>query len=156
LESDRVVATQNKKSLALRVQQDADILLQLISISHESAGAPRLRAVFTYSSQIRHSGPVKRLTAEELDLIAARLEQIGLEEESLRCKVRDQVEEFGFTPPRVENNPRCPLVFRPRPGDPSKPDEATRNFLHSHSRTTWRLAGWLRTIHDFNYESSLV
>jgi hypothetical protein len=49
---------------------------------------------------------VKRLPAEELDLIAARLEQIGLEEENLRSKVRDQVEEFGFTPPRAEKSKR--------------------------------------------------
>ncbi len=36
------------------------------------------------------------MTAEELDMTAARLEEIRLEEEKLRSKLQEQVEEFGF------------------------------------------------------------
>ena len=53
-----------------------------------------------------HTDPVKRLTVEELDLAAARLEQIRREEETLRSKLQEQVEEFGFTPPRAEKSKR--------------------------------------------------
>src|SRR5438132_1475836 len=53
-----------------------------------------------------HTEPVKRMTAEELDVAAARLEQIQLEEEKLRSKLLEQVEGFGFTPPRAEKSKR--------------------------------------------------
>ena len=46
------------------------------------------------------------MTAEELDLAAARLEQIHVEEEKLRSQLQEQVEEFGFTPPRAEKSKR--------------------------------------------------
>ena len=49
---------------------------------------------------------MKRMTTEELDVAAARLEQIGLEEEKLRSQLQEQVEEFGFTPPRAEKSKR--------------------------------------------------
>ena len=39
-------------------------------------------------------------------MTAARLEQIALEEEKLRSKLQEQVEEFGFTPPRAEKSKR--------------------------------------------------
>ena len=46
------------------------------------------------------------MTAEELDVTAARLEQIRMEEEKLRSQLQEQVEEFGFTPPRAEKSKR--------------------------------------------------
>jgi len=46
------------------------------------------------------------MAAEELDGMAARLEQIGLEEEKLRSKLQEQVNEFGSTPPRAEKSRR--------------------------------------------------
>jgi hypothetical protein len=49
---------------------------------------------------------MKRMTAEELDLAAARLEKIGLEEESLRSQLQKQIEEFGFSPTRAEKSKR--------------------------------------------------
>jgi len=42
----------------------------------------------------------------ELDDAAAKLEQIGLEEGILRSKLQEQIEEFGFTPPRAEKSKR--------------------------------------------------
>ena len=48
----------------------------------------------------------KRMTADELDDAAIRLEEIGLEEEKLRSKLLDQVGEFGFTPPRAGKSKR--------------------------------------------------
>jgi hypothetical protein len=49
---------------------------------------------------------VKRITNDELDLLAARLEEIRSEEEKLRSKLQEQIEEFGFTPPRAEKSKR--------------------------------------------------
>jgi hypothetical protein len=49
---------------------------------------------------------VKRMTAEELDMAAARLEQVRLEEEKLHSKLQEQVEEFGSTPTRAEKSKR--------------------------------------------------
>ncbi len=49
---------------------------------------------------------MKRLPPAELDAIAVRLEEIGLEEEGLRSQLLDQVEEFGFTPPRADKSKR--------------------------------------------------
>lgn len=46
------------------------------------------------------------MTPQELDDAAARLEEIGLEEEALRSKLQEQVEAFGFTPPRAEKSKR--------------------------------------------------
>jgi hypothetical protein len=46
------------------------------------------------------------MMAEELDVAAARLEQIHMEEEKLRSQLQEQVEEFGFTPPRAEKSKR--------------------------------------------------
>ena len=48
----------------------------------------------------------KRMTADELDDAAIRLEEIGLEEERLRSKLLREVEQFGFTPPRAEKSKR--------------------------------------------------
>jgi hypothetical protein len=47
-----------------------------------------------------------RTTADALDLTAARLEELGAEQESLRAELRQQVEEFGFTPPRADKSKR--------------------------------------------------
>jgi hypothetical protein len=56
---------------------------------------------------------VKRLSLGELDAIADRLDQIGLEEEKLRSKLHEQVEEFGFTPARAEKSKRLEgLLFK--------------------------------------------
>ena len=49
---------------------------------------------------------MKRLSARELDETAARLEEIRAEEEALRAKLQEQVEEFGFTPARAEKSKR--------------------------------------------------
>jgi hypothetical protein len=49
---------------------------------------------------------MRRLSLGELDAVAARLEEIGLEEEKLRSKLKEQVEEFGFTPVRAEKSKR--------------------------------------------------
>lgn len=49
---------------------------------------------------------MKRLTADELDAKALRLEEIEAEEERLRTELREQVEEFGFSPPRSEKSKR--------------------------------------------------
>jgi len=49
---------------------------------------------------------MKRMTADELDRAAARLDEIQTEEEELRAQLREQVEEFGFTPPRAEKSKR--------------------------------------------------
>jgi hypothetical protein len=46
------------------------------------------------------------MTPQELDDAAVRLEEIGLEEEKLRSKLQEQIEEFGFTPPRAEKSKR--------------------------------------------------
>ena len=46
------------------------------------------------------------MTSQELDDAAARLEEIGVEEERLRLKLQEQIEEFGFTPPRAEKSKR--------------------------------------------------
>lgn len=53
-----------------------------------------------------HTGPVKRLSPAELDAIAVRLDEIEREEDSLRSQVLEQVQEFGFTPPRAEKSKR--------------------------------------------------
>jgi len=49
---------------------------------------------------------VKRLSADDLDALALRLEEITLEEEKLRSQLMEQVQEFGFTPPRAEKSKR--------------------------------------------------
>ena len=49
---------------------------------------------------------MRRLSPEELDAAAIRLQEIGLEEEKLRSELLEQVAEFGFTPPRAEKSKR--------------------------------------------------
>jgi hypothetical protein len=49
---------------------------------------------------------VKRITAQELDATVLRLEELQVEEEKLRSKLREQIEEFGFTPPRADKSKR--------------------------------------------------
>ena len=46
------------------------------------------------------------MTAEELDAVALRLEEIEAEQDQLRSKLQEQVENFGFTPPRAEKSKR--------------------------------------------------
>lgn len=46
------------------------------------------------------------MTPQQLDDTAARLEEIALEEEMLRSTLKEQVEEFGFTPPRADKSKR--------------------------------------------------
>jgi hypothetical protein len=63
-------------------------------------------------NNIRHTAPiVQRMTADALDLAAARLEEIRVEEESLRAELQQQVEEFGFTPPRADKSKRLLATF---------------------------------------------
>jgi hypothetical protein len=52
-----------------------------------------------------------RMTADALDLAAARLEEIRAEEEELRTELQRQVEQFGFTPPRAEKSKRLLGTF---------------------------------------------
>jgi len=49
---------------------------------------------------------MNRMTAEDLDAIGFRLEQIKLEEETFRTQLVDQVQAFGFTPPRADKSKR--------------------------------------------------
>jgi len=49
---------------------------------------------------------MRRMTAKELDETVARLEEIGLEEEELRAKLRGQVESFGSILARAERSRR--------------------------------------------------
>jgi hypothetical protein len=43
------------------------------------------------------TGQIVRMSTGALDLAAARLEEIRLEEEKLRSELQEQVAEFGFT-----------------------------------------------------------
>jgi hypothetical protein len=52
-----------------------------------------------------------RMTADALDLAAARLEELREEQERLRAELREQVEEFGFTPPRADKSKRLIGIF---------------------------------------------
>jgi len=56
-------------------------------------------------------GHLVRMSTSTLDLAAARLEEIRLEEEKLRAELQEQVEEFGFTPPRAEKSKRLTGIF---------------------------------------------
>jgi hypothetical protein len=49
---------------------------------------------------------MKRMTAQELDKLGARLEELEAEGEQLRAQIQEQVDEFGFTPPRAEKSKR--------------------------------------------------
>jgi len=49
---------------------------------------------------------VKRLSALELDDMALRLEALAAEEERLRSELREQIDQFGFSPPRSEKSKR--------------------------------------------------
>jgi hypothetical protein len=49
---------------------------------------------------------MKRLSPAELDGIGVRLEEIEREEETLRTRLVERVQEFGFTPPRAEKSKR--------------------------------------------------
>ncbi len=53
-----------------------------------------------------HTVAMGRMTADALDLKAARLEELAAEEEKLRAELCSQVETFGFTPPRAEKSKR--------------------------------------------------
>ena len=52
-----------------------------------------------------------RMTAGALDLAAARLEEIREEEDRLRTELQEQIEEFGFTPPRADKSKRLLGIF---------------------------------------------
>jgi hypothetical protein len=52
-----------------------------------------------------------RMTADALDLAAARLEEIREEEEKLRAELAAQVEAYGFTPPRADKSKRLLATF---------------------------------------------
>jgi hypothetical protein len=49
---------------------------------------------------------MRRLPPAELDAIGVRLEQIELEEETLRSQLLEQVQEFRFTPTRADRSKR--------------------------------------------------
>ncbi|SRR5713101_19152 len=59
----------------------------------------------------RMTGQIVRMSTGALDLAAARLEEIGLEEEKLRSELQEQVEEFGFTPARAHKSKRLLGIF---------------------------------------------
>ncbi len=52
-----------------------------------------------------------RMSTSALDLAAARLEEIQVEEEKLRAELQQQVEQFGFTPPRADKSKRLCGIF---------------------------------------------
>jgi hypothetical protein len=52
-----------------------------------------------------------RMNAGALDLVAARLEELGEEQERLRAELRQQIEEYGFTPPRADKSKRLLGIF---------------------------------------------
>lgn len=54
---------------------------------------------------------VVRMPTAALDLAATRLEEIRLEEEKLCSEIQEQVEEFGFTPPRADKSKRLLGIF---------------------------------------------
>src|SRR6266851_3468979 len=56
-------------------------------------------------------GQIVRMSTAALDLAAARLEEIRLEEEKLRAELQEQVEEFGSFPPRAEKSKRLTGIF---------------------------------------------
>src|SRR5713101_7943057 len=56
-------------------------------------------------------GQIVRMSTTTLDLAAARLEEIRLEEEKLRAELQEQVEEFGSFPPRAEKSKRLTGIF---------------------------------------------
>jgi hypothetical protein len=49
---------------------------------------------------------VKRFSSAELDAIGQRLEEIDAESDRLRTQLFEQVQEFGFTPPKAEKSKR--------------------------------------------------
>jgi hypothetical protein len=49
---------------------------------------------------------VKRLSSAELDATGQRLEEIEAESDRLRTQLFEQVQEFGFTPPKAEKSKR--------------------------------------------------
>jgi hypothetical protein len=49
---------------------------------------------------------MKRMTESELDAAALRLEEMEAEEEKLRSKIQEQIDAFGFVPPRAEKSKR--------------------------------------------------
>jgi hypothetical protein len=53
---------------------------------------------------------LRRLSLPELDVIGRRLEEIAQEEEDLRAKVTEQIQEYGFTPPRADKSKRLQAV----------------------------------------------
>src|SRR5216683_5878794 len=57
------------------------------------------------------TGQIVRMSTGALDLAAARLEEIRLEEEKLRSELQEQVEVFGSIPPRAEKSKRLTGIF---------------------------------------------
>jgi hypothetical protein len=49
---------------------------------------------------------MKRLSASELDKIGLRLQEIEEEDERLRGQLKEQIQEFGFSPPKSEKSRR--------------------------------------------------
>jgi hypothetical protein len=49
---------------------------------------------------------MRRLPPSELDALGSRLEEIAAEEDKIREQMREQIENFGFTPPRAEKSRR--------------------------------------------------
>jgi hypothetical protein len=52
-----------------------------------------------------------RMSADALGLAAARLEELEEEQERLRTELKQQVEQFGFTPPRADKSKRLLGIF---------------------------------------------
>jgi hypothetical protein len=49
---------------------------------------------------------MRHLPPSELDALGLRLEEIAAEGERIREQIREQIENFGFTPPRAEKSRR--------------------------------------------------
>jgi len=84
-------------------------------------------------------GHLVRMSTGTLDLAAARLEEIRLEEEKLRAELQEQVEEFGFTPPRAEKSKRLTGIFYELTVTRGLTTEIKRRRSGTHPR---RLPGW--------------
>lgn len=49
---------------------------------------------------------IKKLSAADLDKIAVRLDQIAQEDQILRTQLKQQIDEYGFSPPQSEKSQR--------------------------------------------------
>src|SRR3954463_12781404 len=57
--------------------------------------------------------PMKKLSAIEIDELAERLQEIDAEADAIRDQLKEQIEAYGFIPPRAEKSKRVEgLAYR--------------------------------------------